>query len=230
VIEAINATGYGLTLGLHSRIDATRRLVESRARAGNFYVNRNQIGAVVGSQPFGGEGLSAPAPRPAARTTCRASPPSGSPPSTPPPPGGNAEPAGRGISSRALARPRPVRNLFAMAILSDKWIREKAQTEGMIEPFVEAQRRDGCISYGLSSYGYDAAGRRRVQDLHQRRIPRWSTQGLSPRQLRRPQDRCLRDPAQQLRARPHGRILPRAARRAGDLPRQEHLTRAAGSS
>src|SRR5690606_27110685 len=43
-----------------------------------------------------------------------------------------------------------------MAILSDKWIRQKAQTEGMIEPFVEAQRRDGCISYGLSSYGYDA--------------------------------------------------------------------------
>ena len=43
-----------------------------------------------------------------------------------------------------------------MAILSDKWIREAARTQGMIEPFVEAQRRDGCISYGLSSYGYDA--------------------------------------------------------------------------
>ena len=43
-----------------------------------------------------------------------------------------------------------------MAILSDKWIREKALNEGMIDPFVEAQRRDGCISYGLSSYGYDA--------------------------------------------------------------------------
>ena len=43
-----------------------------------------------------------------------------------------------------------------MSILSDKWIREQAQTSGMIEPFVEAQRRDGCISYGLSSYGYDA--------------------------------------------------------------------------
>ena len=63
VIEAINATGYGLTLGLHSRIDATRHLVESRARAGNFYVNRNQIGAVVGSQPFGGEGLSGTGPK-----------------------------------------------------------------------------------------------------------------------------------------------------------------------
>jgi len=43
-----------------------------------------------------------------------------------------------------------------MAILSDKWIREQAQTKGMIEPFVEAQRREGVISYGLSSYGYDA--------------------------------------------------------------------------
>ena len=43
-----------------------------------------------------------------------------------------------------------------MAILSDKWIRNKAQTEGMIEPFVEAQRREGMISFGLSSYGYDA--------------------------------------------------------------------------
>ena len=43
-----------------------------------------------------------------------------------------------------------------MAILSDRWIREQAQSNGMIEPFVEAQRREGCISYGLSSYGYDA--------------------------------------------------------------------------
>ena len=63
VIDAINATGFGLTLGLHSRIDATRRLVEARAKVGNFYVNRNQIGAVVGSQPFGGEGLSGTGPK-----------------------------------------------------------------------------------------------------------------------------------------------------------------------
>jgi len=63
VIDAINATGYGLTLGLHSRIDATRRLVEAQARVGNFYVNRNQIGAVVESQPFGGEGLSGTGPK-----------------------------------------------------------------------------------------------------------------------------------------------------------------------
>ena len=63
VIADINATGYGLTLGLHSRIAATRRLVEARARVGNFYVNRNQIGAVVESQPFGGEGLSGTGPK-----------------------------------------------------------------------------------------------------------------------------------------------------------------------
>jgi len=63
VIADINATGYGLTLGLHSRIAATRRFVEARVRVGNFYVNRNQIGAVVESQPFGGEGLSGTGPK-----------------------------------------------------------------------------------------------------------------------------------------------------------------------
>ncbi len=54
-----------------------------------------------------------------------------------------------------------------MAILSDKWIRDKATTQGMIEPFVEAQRRDGCISYGLSTFRLRRAGGARVQDLHQ---------------------------------------------------------------
>ena len=63
VIDDINATGYGLTLGLHSRIDAVRERVEARARVGNLYVNRNQIGAVVESQPFGGEGLSGTGPK-----------------------------------------------------------------------------------------------------------------------------------------------------------------------
>jgi dCTP deaminase len=50
----------------------------------------------------------------------------------------------------------PSRYAVCMAILSDRWIREQALEKGMIEPFVEAQRREGCISYGLSSYGYDA--------------------------------------------------------------------------
>ena len=62
VIDAINATGYGLTLGLHSRIAAVADFVAERARVGNLYVNRNQIGAVVGVQPFGGEGLSGTGP------------------------------------------------------------------------------------------------------------------------------------------------------------------------
>jgi RHH-type proline utilization regulon transcriptional repressor/proline dehydrogenase/delta 1-pyrroline-5-carboxylate dehydrogenase len=63
VLDQIAATGYGLTLGVHSRIDETVRAVERRARVGNLYVNRNMIGAVVGVQPFGGEGLSGTGPK-----------------------------------------------------------------------------------------------------------------------------------------------------------------------
>ena len=63
VCDAINATGYGLTLGVHSRIQETADFVRARARVGNLYVNRNQIGAVVGAQPFGGQGLSGTGPK-----------------------------------------------------------------------------------------------------------------------------------------------------------------------
>ncbi len=63
VVDAINATGYGLTLGVHSRIAAVADYVAEHARVGNLYVNRNQIGAVVGVQPFGGEGLSGTGPK-----------------------------------------------------------------------------------------------------------------------------------------------------------------------
>jgi len=63
VIDAINATGYGLTMGLHTRLDGRIEHVTQRARVGNLYVNRNIIGAVVGSQPFGGEGLSGTGPK-----------------------------------------------------------------------------------------------------------------------------------------------------------------------
>jgi RHH-type transcriptional regulator, proline utilization regulon repressor / proline dehydrogenase / delta 1-pyrroline-5-carboxylate dehydrogenase len=63
VIETINRTGYGLTLAVHSRIASVAEFVAERARVGNLYVNRNQIGAVVGSQPFGGEGLSGTGPK-----------------------------------------------------------------------------------------------------------------------------------------------------------------------
>lgn len=63
VVDQINATGYGLTLGVHSRIEETIQRVRKRARVGNLYVNRSMIGAVVGVQPFGGEGLSGTGPK-----------------------------------------------------------------------------------------------------------------------------------------------------------------------
>ena len=63
VVDAINATGYGLTFGLHTRIDDRVQHISERIEAGNIYINRNQIGAIVGSQPFGGEGLSGTGPK-----------------------------------------------------------------------------------------------------------------------------------------------------------------------
>jgi len=63
LIDAINATGYGLTFGLHTRLDETIAHVTKRIQAGNIYVNRNVIGAVVGVQPFGGRGLSGTGPK-----------------------------------------------------------------------------------------------------------------------------------------------------------------------
>ncbi len=63
VIDAIDATGYGLTLGVHTRIEETVQRVAARLDVGNIYVNRNMIGAVVGVQPFGGSGLSGTGPK-----------------------------------------------------------------------------------------------------------------------------------------------------------------------
>jgi RHH-type proline utilization regulon transcriptional repressor/proline dehydrogenase/delta 1-pyrroline-5-carboxylate dehydrogenase len=63
VVDRINASGYGLTLGIHSRVGERVDRICARARVGNIYVNRNQIGAVVGVQPFGGEGLSGTGPK-----------------------------------------------------------------------------------------------------------------------------------------------------------------------
>ena len=62
-LDAVAATDYGLTLGIHSRIDRFVERVRARLRVGNAYVNRNMIGAVVGVQPFGGEGLSGTGPK-----------------------------------------------------------------------------------------------------------------------------------------------------------------------
>ncbi|OYW13897.1 MAG: trifunctional transcriptional regulator/proline dehydrogenase/L-glutamate gamma-semialdehyde dehydrogenase, partial [Sphingomonadales bacterium 12-62-5] len=63
LVDAINATGYGLTFGLHTRLDETIEAVTAKAAAGNIYINRNIIGAVVGVQPFGGRGLSGTGPK-----------------------------------------------------------------------------------------------------------------------------------------------------------------------
>jgi RHH-type proline utilization regulon transcriptional repressor/proline dehydrogenase/delta 1-pyrroline-5-carboxylate dehydrogenase len=63
VIDQINALGYGLTLGIQTRIDSRAQALAARARVGNVYINRNMIGAVVGVQPFGGEGLSGTGPK-----------------------------------------------------------------------------------------------------------------------------------------------------------------------
>ena len=63
IIDQINGKGYGLTFGLHTRIDARVDQVTKRIECGNVYINRNQIGAIVGSQPFGGEGLSGTGPK-----------------------------------------------------------------------------------------------------------------------------------------------------------------------
>ncbi len=63
IVDHINAKGYGLTFGLHTRVDNRVEQIVKRIKVGNIYVNRNQIGAVVGSQPFGGEGLSGTGPK-----------------------------------------------------------------------------------------------------------------------------------------------------------------------
>jgi len=63
LIDEINATGYGLTLGIHSRNETTYQWIEKHVKAGNAYINRDQVGAVVGVQPFGGQGLSGTGPK-----------------------------------------------------------------------------------------------------------------------------------------------------------------------
>ena len=63
MLAALESSGYGLTLGIHSRIDATIERIVARLGVGNVYVNRNMIGAVVGVQPFGGHGLSGTGPK-----------------------------------------------------------------------------------------------------------------------------------------------------------------------
>ena len=89
-----------------------------------------------------------------------------------------------------------------MAILSDRWIRRMAQEKGMIEPFVDAQKRDGIISYGLSSYGYDARVGTDFKIFTNVEFGGGRSEELRREQLRRPHHRRLHHPAQFLRARP----------------------------
>jgi RHH-type proline utilization regulon transcriptional repressor/proline dehydrogenase/delta 1-pyrroline-5-carboxylate dehydrogenase len=63
MIEEINNSGFGLTMGVHSRNETTCQRIAELARVGNLYINRDQIGAVVGVQPFGGQGLSGTGPK-----------------------------------------------------------------------------------------------------------------------------------------------------------------------
>ena len=63
VVAGINAAGWGLTMAAHTRIEARVRDIAAAARVGNLYINRDQIGATVGAQPFGGEGLSGTGPK-----------------------------------------------------------------------------------------------------------------------------------------------------------------------
>jgi len=117
VIAAINAAGYGLTFGIHSRIDDRVQAAVAGIRAGNIYVNRNQIGAVVGVQPFGGEGLSGTGPKAGgphllARLRRRPAPDPG-------PEEGVAPPA----PSAAAAAPTPVQAALAAGAPSEAAIR-----------------------------------------------------------------------------------------------------------
>ncbi|TDL84299.1 bifunctional proline dehydrogenase/L-glutamate gamma-semialdehyde dehydrogenase PutA [Palleronia sediminis] len=104
VIDAINGTGYGLTFGLHTRIDDRVEHVTDRIEAGNLYVNRNQIGAIVGSQPFGGEGLSGTGPKAGGPFYL----PRFAQPHHPPRPQSPIDlPGPTGESNRLMLRPRP---------------------------------------------------------------------------------------------------------------------------
>ena len=122
VISDINARGYGLTFGLHTRIDARVQHVVDRIHAGNIYVNRNQIGAVVGAQPFGGEGLSGTGPKAGGPLYLprfrRAAPARGTPTPVPSPQGGGERST---ASFPGVSAGEPGRSDLATASPSPLW-------------------------------------------------------------------------------------------------------------
>jgi RHH-type transcriptional regulator, proline utilization regulon repressor / proline dehydrogenase / delta 1-pyrroline-5-carboxylate dehydrogenase len=139
LIEAINATGYGLTFGLHTRIDETIETVLGRIAVGNVYVNRNVIGAVVGVQPFGGRGLSGTGPK-----------------------------AGGPLYLRRLlaAQPEPAFRGKAPARLSDyaNWLVQIGQAAAADK--VRAQAEETLLGYSTELPG--PVGERNVYDIHPR--------------------------------------------------------------
>ena len=106
LIDAINRAGYGLTHGIQTRIDETIELVVGSIRAGNIYVNRNMIGAVVGVQPFGGEGLSGTGPKAGGPNYLRRLVHAAAMPASPPCAGAVALPGPTGESNTLYLRPR----------------------------------------------------------------------------------------------------------------------------
>lgn len=133
LIDAINASGYGLTFGVHTRLDETVRHVTSRINAGNIYVNRNIVGAVVGVQPFGGEGLSGTGPKAGGplylqRLLARS-------------PGGL--PSGCGVNTEPVALPGPTGESNHYHLKPRGTVLCVAQTE----PGIQAQH-DACLRTG----------------------------------------------------------------------------------
>lgn len=141
LIDDINATGYGLTFGLHTRLDETIAHVTSRIKVGNIYVNRNVIGAVVGVQPFGGRGLSGTGPK-----------------------------AGGPLYLGRLVRTQPIppqhSSVYSDPALSDfaKWL----DREGLQDEAEMARNLGGQSALGLETELAGPVGERNVYALHAR--------------------------------------------------------------
>ena len=141
LIDAINATGYGLTFGLHTRLDETIARVTDRVEAGNLSVNRNVIGAVVGVQPFGGRGLSGTGPK-----------------------AGGPLYLGRLVTEAPLPRRHESRATDAGLLDYAAWLEEK----GFAEAAEEAREAGGASALGLSVELAGPVGERNLYALHPR--------------------------------------------------------------
>ena len=117
-----------------------------------------------------------------------------------------------------------------MSVKSDRWIRKMALEHRMIEPFDEKQVREGVISYGLSSYGYDTRIADEFKIFTNVNHTIVDPKDFDPRSFVDFKGDAVHHPAQLLRARPHRRVLPHPARRASSSASGSRPTRAAGSS